>query len=98
MLERRIAEGRPPPDVWRKADERRAKHAETAHAAGWYVSATPDLACEPAPGRHDPSAGRALRPVAIGDPLILRLVRLPPAAAATAPARDELARRPINAK
>ncbi len=71
ILERRIAEGRPPPEVWRKAAEWRAKKG---HPAGWYTA-------DSAPAAARPEAPRAVVPLA--EPLVLRVVRYPAPAAAT---------------
>ncbi|MFN2608413.1 MAG: hypothetical protein ABR511_11085 [Acidimicrobiales bacterium] len=85
MLAARIAEGRPPPDVWRAAAERRA--VAGLPAGSWYSG---DGAAT-APGR-EPGAGPALTrsggaspapragaqgPAAGTEALVLRLVRLP---------------------
>ncbi len=71
ILEQRIAEGRPPPDVWRKAAEWRAKKG---HPAGWYTS-------EPAPAASPSAARRVVVPT--GEPLVLRVVRIPAPVATT---------------
>ena len=87
LLQRRIAEGRPPPDVWRKAEEWRAKHAKPA---GWYLLATPEPGPDPEPGRHASSDGMPRQPAAISQPYVLRLVRLPLAGAPASAQRSHL--------
>ena len=94
LLESRIAEGRPPPDVWRKAEEWRAKHG---HPAGWYGSATPTRRSEPDAGRQPPSERTPRQPVTIGLPFALRLVHLPLPGVASRPKRSPLGSRAVNA-
>jgi|GEM_PF-4098087 len=67
-IEARIADGRPPPDVWRAAAKRRA--ARGLPAGAWYGSTDPAPIGPPAvqPGPDPATVGRAL---------ILRSVRLP---------------------
>ena len=77
LLQRRIAEGRPPPDVWRKAEEGRAKRAQPA---GWYLPAESQADAAPDAGRHASPDGMPRPAPAAGQPYVLRLVRLPPAA------------------
>ena len=78
LLGRRIAEGRPPPDVWRKAEEGRARRAQPA---GWYVPAAPEPCAAPEAGRRVPFDGDRRLPAPITQPFVLRLVRLPSAGA-----------------
>lgn len=86
ILEQRIAEGRPPPDVWRKAAEWRAKKG---HPAGWYTAGS-------APAASRPDAPRAVVPMA--EPLVLRVVRYPSPAATTSVSEAGSARpRVVNA-
>ncbi len=82
ILAERIAEGRPPPDVWRKAAETQAKKGQSV---GGYA---PDGA-----GAHLGSHTRRVpEPVPVGEPLVLRVVRLPASAPAIAPLGDQSAR------
>jgi hypothetical protein len=83
LLASRIAEGRPPPEVWRKAEEWRAKHAQ---ANGWYLSATPEPGPESEAGRPVPFEPTPLERSSIGQPFVLRSVRLPVAGEVPAPA------------
>lgn len=85
ILERRIAEGRPPPEVWRKAAEWRARKGR---AAGWYT---------PEPGRP---ASRSEQPrlVPTGEPFVLRVVRFPaPTTTTSRSGADESRPRVVNA-
>lgn len=83
LLASRIAEGRPPPEVWRKAEEWRVKRARPA---GWYLAGTRDPSSEWTPRQ----------PATIGLPFVLRLVRLPLAGAATSPKGTQLGPRAVN--
>lgn len=94
ILERRIAEGRPPPEVWKKAEESRAK---SGHASGWYTPATPDAPPVREPRRQVLPEWKPRQPVPISDPLVLRLVRLPLSTAATPPRKSHLRPRAVNA-
>lgn len=70
IIDRRIADGRPPPEVWRAAAARQAKRGLPADA--WYRPAD-----APAPDRRvaAPRAG-GLAPT-VGSDLVLRVVQLP---------------------
>jgi len=67
-IDRRIADGRPPPDVWRAAAERRA--AKGLPAGAWYGSTDP-VPIGPSSVQPRPD------PATVGRELILRSVRLP---------------------
>ncbi|MEN3313999.1 MAG: hypothetical protein V7605_233 [Acidimicrobiaceae bacterium] len=70
IIDARIADGRPPPDVWQAAAERQA--AKGLGAEAWYGTAgdrvTPEGPAGPAPDDL---------PRTVGDDLVLRVVRLP---------------------
>lgn len=70
IIDARIADGRPPPDVWQAAAERQA--AKGLGAEAWY--GTPDDRAVP-----EGPAGPAVDDVGRtgGDDLVLRVVRLP---------------------
>ena len=93
LLQRRIAEGRPPPDVWRKAEEWRANHAKPS---GWYVLATPEPGFDREAGRHASSEGTPRQAAAISEPFVLRLVRLPLAGGPASAQRSNLRPRAVN--
>ncbi len=87
IIERRIADGRPPPEVWRAAAQRRAGKGVAADA--WYRSPESQ-----APGQRRPTA-LSRRPVPSADEdLVLRVVDLPLAPTPSAPTPGRKAGRP----
>jgi len=70
LIDARIADGRPPPDVWQAAAERQA--AKGLGAEAWYGTAD-DRAT---PGGPAGAAGDDL-PRTVGDDLVLRVIQLP---------------------
>ncbi len=74
LLASRIAEGRPPPEVWRKAEEWRAKRTQPD---GWYLSTPAKPGREPAAGGPFESRPTRSDEASIGRPLVLRSIRLP---------------------
>lgn len=99
VLEQRIAEGRPPPDVWWKAEEWRAKHGQAGRR--WYTPATTEptggTTTEPEPGRQLLSRRRRRASIINGDPLVLHVVRPPAAVAATSSRQSGFRARAVKA-
>lgn len=78
IIEGRITDGRPPPEVWRAAAKR--QEAKGLPADAWYRSAD-----DPGPPPSRPATPEPVSAPVSGDDLVLRVVRLPGLSSTPAP-------------